>query len=93
MQSDDSASTEFTGLIPPCSRRSKNKGVLSQDFPIPKDEVETYLSRPDFLASWEGIHRHYGQMIGASFGEAYLMRNPVPITNPMTLLASRPGVM
>ena len=32
-------------------------------------------------------------MIGAEFGEAYLMRNPVPINDPMTLLAGRPGVM
>ena len=56
-------------------------------------EAETYLSRSDFLAAWEGRHRYYGRMIGAEFGEAYLMRNPVPITDPMTLLAGRPGVM
>ncbi len=56
-------------------------------------EPETYLSRSDFLAAWEGRHRYYGRMIGAEFGEAYLMRNPVPITDPMTLLAGRPGVM
>ena len=59
----------------------------------PQDEAETYLSRPDFLAAWEGRHRYYGRMIGATFGEAYLMRNPVPVTNPMTLLAGRPGVL
>ena len=56
-------------------------------------EPETYLSRSDFLAAWEGRHRYYGRMIGAEFGEAYLMRNPVPITDPMTLLGGRPGVM
>ena len=56
-------------------------------------EPETYLSRSDFLAAWEGRHRYYGRMIGAEFGEAYLMRNPVPISDPMTLLAGRPGVM
>lgn len=56
-------------------------------------EPETYLSRSDFLAAWEGRHRYYGRMIGAEFGEAYLLRNPVPISDPMTLLAGRPGVM
>ena len=56
-------------------------------------QPETYLSRPDFLAAWEGRHRYYGRMIGATFGEAYVMRNPVPVTNPMTLLAGRPGVL
>ena len=61
--------------------------------PDPDSEPETYLSRSDFLAAWEGRHRYYGRMIGAEFGEAYLMRNPVPITDPMTLLAGRPGVM
>ena len=61
--------------------------------PDANGEPETYLSRSDFLAAWEGRHRYYGRMIGAEFGEAYLMRNPVPITDPMTLLAGRPGVM
>ena len=61
--------------------------------PAADGEPETYLSRSDFLAAWEGRHRYYGRMIGAEFGEAYLMRNPVPITDPMTLLAGRPGVM
>ena len=61
--------------------------------PHPDSEPETYLSRSDFLAAWEGRHRYYGRMIGAEFGEAYLMRNPVPINDPMTLLAGRPGVM
>ena len=61
--------------------------------PAADAEPETYLSRSDFLAAWEGRHRYYGRMIGAEFGEAYLMRNPVPITDPMTLLAGRPGVM
>ena len=58
-----------------------------------ESEPETYLSRSDFLAAWEGRHRYYGRLIGAVFGEAYLMRNPVPITDPMTLLAGRPGVL
>lgn len=61
--------------------------------PVTDAEPETYLSRSDFLAAWEGRHRYYGRMIGAEFGEAYLMRNPVPISDPMTLLAGRPGVM
>jgi bacillithiol biosynthesis deacetylase BshB1 len=61
--------------------------------PDADEDPETYLSRSDFLAAWEGRHRYYGRMIGAEFGEAYLMRNPVPITDPMTLLAGRPGVM
>ena len=57
------------------------------------DQGATYLSSPDFLAAWEARHRFWGQMIGATFGEAYVMRTPVPVTDPLTLLAGRPGVM
>ena len=53
----------------------------------------TYLSSPDYLAGWEARHRFWGSMIGATFGEAYLMRTPVPVTDPLSLLAGRPGVM
>ena len=66
---------------------------LHRAAPAGAAEPETYLSRSDFLAAWEGRHRYYGRMIGAEFGEAYLMRNPVPVSDPMTLLAGRPGVM
>ena len=74
-------------------RQAAADGAANADAAAPHAEPETYLSRSDFLAAWEGRHRYYGRMIGAEFGEAYLMRNPVPITDPMTLLAGRPGVM
>ena len=61
--------------------------------PAAPGERATYLSSPDFLAAWEARHRFWGGMIGATFGEAYLMRTPVPVTDPLTLLADRPGVM
>ena len=76
-----------------CYASQLHRAVSTDAAPDADAEPETYLSRSDFLAAWEGRHRYYGRMIGAEFGEAYLMRNPVPITDPMTLLAGRPGVM
>ena len=76
-----------------CYASQLHRPAAADGPPDADGEPETYLSRSDFLAAWEGRHRYYGRMIGAEFGEAYLMRNPVPITDPMTLLAGRPGVM
>ena len=76
-----------------CYASQLHRPAAAEGPPDADGEPETYLSRSDFLAAWEGRHRYYGRMIGAEFGEAYLMRNPVPITDPMTLLAGRPGVM
>ena len=76
-----------------CYASQLHRPASAEAPPASDSEPETYLSRSDFLAAWEGRHRYYGRMIGAEFGEAYLMRNPVPITDPMTLLAGRPGVM
>ena len=76
-----------------CYTSQLHRPAAADGPPDADGEPETYLSRSDFLAAWEGRHRYYGRMIGAEFGEAYLMRNPVPITDPMTLLAGRPGVM
>ena len=76
-----------------CYASQLHRPASAEAPPASDSEPETYLSRSDFLAAWEGRHRNYGRMIGAEFGEAYLMRNPVPITDPMTLLAGRPGVM
>ena len=76
-----------------CYASQLHRPASAEAPPASDAEPETYLSRSDFLAAWEGRHRYYGRMIGAEFGEAYLMRNPVPITDPMTLLAGRPGVM
>ena len=76
-----------------CYASQLHRSATADAPPDADGEPETYLSRSDFLAAWEGRHRYYGRMIGAEFGEAYLMRNPVPITDPMSLLAGRPGVM
>ena len=76
-----------------CYASQLHRPAATDGPPDADGEPETYLSRSDFLAAWEGRHRYYGRTIGAEFGEAYLMRNPVPITDPMTLLAGRPGVM
>ena len=76
-----------------CYASQLHRPAAADGPPDANGEPETYLSRSDFLAAWEGRHRYYGRMIGAEFGEAYLMRNPVPITDPMSLLAGRPGVM
>ena len=54
---------------------------------------ETFLSRPDFLESWEGKHRYLGSLIGAEYGEGYLMRQPVPVFDPLTLAGDRRAVI
>jgi len=46
----------------------------------------TYLTHPDFLEEVEARARAWGAAIGARYGEAYLVRGPVPITDARALL-------
>lgn len=55
--------------------------------------AKTFIADPSFLDMWEGRHAHFGSLIGAKYGEAYLMRTPVAITNPGDLLGGRPGII
>jgi N-acetylglucosamine malate deacetylase 1 len=50
-------------------------------------EPETFLSTPDFLLHWEGKQRFFGAQIGVAFGEAYYLQTPVPVYDPLSLVA------
>lgn len=51
----------------------------------------TYLTAPDFLAAVEARARAWGAAIGATHGEGYRMRGPVPVADARVLLA--PGTV
>lgn len=53
---------------------------------------QTYLTAPGFLAEVEARARAWGASIGATHGEAYRMRGPVPVTDARALLHGA-GVM
>ena len=46
-------------------------------------EPWTKVSSPEFLASFEGRYRHYGSMIGATFGEPFWNARPAPVIDPI----------
>ncbi len=57
------------------------------------EDPATPLSRPDFLQRWRARHMHFGALIGVDFGEAYVLRSPVPIANPLHLCWNRQGMV
>ncbi|MGH9460872.1 MAG: bacillithiol biosynthesis deacetylase BshB1 [Vicinamibacteria bacterium] len=46
-------------------------------------EPQTTLSHPDFFARIEGIHRYYGALIDATFGEAFYVREALKVDDPI----------
>lgn len=54
----------------------------------PAAGAPTYLTAPEFLATVEARARAWGASIGATYGEAYRMRGPVPIGDARALLVS-----
>jgi N-acetylglucosamine malate deacetylase 1 len=57
------------------------------------DGTQTLLSQPDFIERWRARHLHFGSFIGVDCGEAYVLRSPVPIRDPMTLCWGRRGMV
>lgn len=55
--------------------------------------ISTALSRPDFLSAWRSRHVHFGSLIGVDHGEAYVLRSPVPMRNPLDLCWGRRGMV
>ncbi|MBP6875699.1 MAG: bacillithiol biosynthesis deacetylase BshB1 [Candidatus Eisenbacteria bacterium] len=47
------------------------------------DQPPTGISEPDFLLSLEARARHYGALIGRTFGEPYLVTRVVPMNDPV----------
>ena len=46
----------------------------------------TYLTQPDFFAEVEARARHWGALIGATYGEAYRARGPIGIADARVLV-------
>ena len=48
-------------------------------FEVDEGEVETVLSRPEFLRAWEARAIWLGATIGAAYGEAFFSPGPLPL--------------
>ncbi|MXY47790.1 MAG: bacillithiol biosynthesis deacetylase BshB1 [Gemmatimonadetes bacterium] len=46
-------------------------------------EPETFISRPEFLDEVEAQSRYYGQLIGARYGEPFVVREYLSIDDPL----------
>ncbi len=49
-------------------------------------DEETLISRPEFLERIMTRDRHYGSSIGTTFGESFLVREPLRLDDPIGLL-------
>ncbi len=52
-------------------------------------EPETFISRPDFLEEVEAQSRHYGSLIGARYGEPFVVREYLSIDDPLAHFTER----
>jgi hypothetical protein len=46
-------------------------------------EEQTSISRPQFLEFIENTNRHWGNMIGVKYGEAFYVREAMRLDNPI----------
>jgi LmbE family N-acetylglucosaminyl deacetylase len=53
-------------------------------------EPVTRISHPEFLEAIDGIARRNGAFIGVPFGEAFTVREPIPIADPVALYSRKP---
>ena len=74
------------------TKRAAVAAYASQLHDPDSDEPQISTSSPDFLDALEGRHRYFGSLIGVPYGEPYLMRSPVPITDPLHLITGDRGV-
>jgi len=51
-----------------------------------RDEPKTKVSSPEFAAAVTGRGRHFGQMIGAAFGEPFWSPVPLALSDPLDLM-------
>ncbi len=54
-------------------------------------EPETFISRPEFLEEVEAQSRYYGQLIGARYGEPFVVREYLSIDDPLAHFVGRGG--
>ncbi|MCJ8275172.1 MAG: bacillithiol biosynthesis deacetylase BshB1 [Psychrosphaera sp.] len=69
------------------------KCYASQLYSEDDQQMATPLASNDFLEQWQSRHRHFGSLIGVKHGEAYVLRSPVALNNPMNLLWGRIGLV
>ena len=50
------------------------------------DEPETFISRPEFLEAIEARAKHYGSLIDALYGEAFLSKENLSVQDPIGFL-------
>lgn len=72
--------------------KTKMRAVLafkSQFHDPASKEPATFISDPSFLAMIEGRARHFGVMIGAAFGEAFVTKQPPRVQDVIGAYAGR----
>ena len=67
------------------------KAHRSQFHDAHSTEPETYISRPEFLEEVEAQNRYYGSLIGARYGEPFVVREYLSIDDPLAHFAGRMG--
>jgi bacillithiol biosynthesis deacetylase BshB1 len=67
------------------SRNDAPRPGGSEENPKPPGPV-TKVSTPEFARSVEGRARHFGQLVGAAFGEPFWGTLPLAVRDPLTIL-------
>jgi bacillithiol biosynthesis deacetylase BshB1 len=68
------------------SKRGSGSGVAAPPATAVDSEPPTKVASREFRLAVEGRARHYGQLVGAEFGEGFLSRSPLAIADPWQLL-------
>ena len=63
------------------------KAHRSQFHDADSTEPETFISRPEFLEEVEAQNRYYGSLIGARYGEPFVVREYLSIDDPLAHFA------
>ncbi len=53
---------------------------------LDRDEPATKVASPEYRMAIEGRARHYGQLVNAAFGEPFLSRLPLAVSDPLALV-------
>jgi len=61
------------------------RAYTSQFYQPGQDVPETYLSRKEYLEEVEARLRFFGSLIGVKYGEAFSIRGPVPVPDPVAM--------
>lgn len=55
----------------------------SQFFDPASKDPATYISSPGFWDWWEGRARHFGNLVGAKYGEPFIVESPLLVKDPV----------